>query len=148
MSQKKLCSQSLSWELRKLTKWRISDHDGSGMPQFLGRIDMYFSLCLTWSRNASAIEQAENIFAELRTGQGMRDMRGWSHFRAVSRAVNYFLSLARCYWMIVATEICMRSKMENKRWWPRRGYRYLRQRRALTFIMTCRICQHQHSWKE
>ena len=84
------------------------------MPQFLGRIDMYFSLCLTWSRNASAIKQAENTFAELRTGQGMRDMRGWSHFRVVSRAVNYFLSLARCYWMIVAIEICMRSKMENK----------------------------------
>ena len=43
MSQKTLCSQSLSWELRKLTKWRISDQDGSGMPQFLGRIHMYFS---------------------------------------------------------------------------------------------------------
>ena len=30
------------------------------------------------------------------------------------RAVNYFVSLARCYWMIVALEICMRSKMKKR----------------------------------
>ena len=46
MSQKTLCSRSLSWELRKLTKWRISDQDGSAMPQFLGRIHMYVSECV------------------------------------------------------------------------------------------------------
>ena len=38
MSQKILCSQSRSCEFRKLTKWRISDQEGSGMPQFLCKI--------------------------------------------------------------------------------------------------------------
>ena len=45
-------------------------------------------------------------------------MRGRSHFRVVSRAVNYFLFLARCYWMIVAIEICTRSKMGNEHGGP------------------------------
>ena len=35
ISQKKLCSQSRNWEFRKLTKWRISAQEGSGIPQLL-----------------------------------------------------------------------------------------------------------------
>lgn len=37
MSQKILSSQAWSWEFRKLTKWRISDQLGLGIPQFLGK---------------------------------------------------------------------------------------------------------------
>ena len=35
ISQKELCSQSCNWEFRKFTKWRISAHEGSGIPQLL-----------------------------------------------------------------------------------------------------------------
>ena len=64
--------------------------------------------------------------------------------------VNYFLSLASCYWMIlwmiVAIEICMRSKMENKDGGPVKStFIFIRQLGAFSSIRSCRICQQQHS---